>query len=323
MFIVGACLKRRNGCLVEGMHITPIDEHIHLLELELDGIKNFIAGYVLKGKKVAIVETGPRSTVDSWLFGLKALKIEPEEVVYVAVSHIHLDHSGGVGTLLRQLPNAKVVVHHRGSAHIANPENLWAQSKKALGKLVQTYRRPERVPKEKIVAATDGMTFDLGHNVALKAIETLGHASHHLSFLETAGQGIFVGDAAGIYLSEYDVVVPTTPPPHRLDMTLKSLRRLINLRPKFLLYSHFGKVNSPQEKLRAYSKQLKLWAEVAAVGLAKNEDVKAISRRILRRDETLRMVEEYIRSHRILNETVLHLSVEGVTKYLEKFGLMF
>lgn len=308
-------LLRRDTVL--RMRITKIDEHIHSIDLEPAGIEDFIASYVLIGRNAAIVEAGPVSTVQNLLSGLKKLNVKPDEVIYVAVSHIHLDHGGAVGTLLKYLPKAKLIVHQRGSLHAANPEKLWVQSKKALGRLAQLYGEPEPVPEERIIAATEGMIFDIGNNIRLKVIETLGHASHHFAYYETLSQGIFTGDAAGIYLNKFDTVVPTTPSPYRLDIALKSLKKLIKLKPRFLYYSHFGKAYNSVEKLQAYVKQLRLWEEIAKQGIKKDENLKAISRRITESDATLQKAEEYIKHHPILSKTVLNQSVEGIMRYVE------
>lgn len=309
--------------MVRRMHITKIDEHIHLVDLESAGIKDFIASYILMGKNSharAIVETGPASTVHNLLSALTELNVKPEEVVYVAVSHIHLDHSGGAGILLKHLPKAKLIVHPRGAPHVTNPEKLWAQSKEALGVIAEKYGKPEPVPEERIIVATEGMTFTIGDAVKLKVIETLGHASHHLAYYETLSHGIFTGDAAGIYLNKHDVVVPTTPWLFRLDIALASLEKLIKLKPQDLYYSHFGKAYKAIEKLQSYSKQLELWADTAKRGIEKGEKLEAISRRILESDAALQKVSKYIKQHLILSQTVLCQSVEGVTKYVEKFG---
>jgi glyoxylase-like metal-dependent hydrolase (beta-lactamase superfamily II) len=84
--------------------------------------------------------------------------------------------------------------------------------------VAQIYGEPEAVPEDKIIVATDGVTFERGTNSELKVVETLGHAAHHLSYLEVSNRGLFTGDVAGIYLSEFDVVVPTAPPPFRPDI---------------------------------------------------------------------------------------------------------
>jgi len=301
------------------MHMTKVEKHLYQIDVETAGVKNFIASYILKGKQVAMVETGPTSSVPNLLFCLKELNVKPEDVVYVAVSHIHLDHGGGVGRLLKYLPKAKVIVHPRGAPHLANPEKLWQQSKEVMGNIAEMYGKPEPVPEERIIAATDGMTFDIGNNIRLKVVETIGHASHHLSYCEPLSEGIFPGDAAGIYLNEIDVIVPTTPSPFRLDIALASLDKLISLKPEVLYYSHFGKAYNAVEKLQTYAQQLKLWAKITRQGIENKDSLEAISKRIIESDVAVRKAKEYIKAHPVLSETVLNESVRGFIDFVEKF----
>jgi len=302
------------------MSVTKVDEHIYMIDVEVAGIRNFVASYVLRGKKTVIVETGPASSIQNLMRGLKALNVQLEEVVYVAVSHIHLDHAGGVGALLRQLPKAKVVVHSRGAPHLASPEKLWQQSQLALGPIAEIYGKPEPVPSDRIVSAEDGMSLDAGNGVMLRVVETLGHASHHQSYHEPLSHSVFPGDAAGIYLNELDVIVPTTPAPFRLDMALASLEKLASLRPSTLYYTHFGKADKALEKLQIYAKQLKLWARIAEEALKNGENLEAVSRKIAERDEAVKKVANYIRGHRVLGETLFKGSVFGVLDYVKNFG---
>lgn len=303
------------------MHITKLAEHLYLVDLETGGIKNFIASYILKGKQVAIVETGPSSSVSNLLSALKELNIKLENVAYLAVSHIHLDHGGGAGKLVKHLPKAKVIVHPRGAPHLANPEKLWQQSQLVLGKITKIYDSPEPVPAERIIAATDGITLDVGYGVKLKVIETLGHASHHLSYHEPLTEGIFPGDAAGIYLNEIDVIVPTAPAPFRLDIALASLNKLISLKPKVLYYSHFGKAESAVKKLQTYAHQLQLWAKTAKQGLTSKEGLEAIREKIIENDEAVHKALKYIKAHPILSETTLNESVQGFIDFVANFPL--
>ncbi|MEM3700942.1 MAG: MBL fold metallo-hydrolase [Candidatus Bathyarchaeia archaeon] len=299
---------------------TKIGENLYLIDVQAGGVKNFIASYVLKGEKVAIIETGPTSSVPNLLSELKGLNVKPEDVAYVAVSHIHLDHGGGVGTLLKFLPKAKVIVHLRAAPHLANPEKLWQQSKAVLKDIAEIYGEPEPVPEERIIAATDGMTFDVGNDVKLRVVETLGHASHHQSYYEPSSESLFPGDAAGIYLSEIDAIVPTTPSPFRLDIALTSLDKLMSLKPKTLYYTHFGKASNPPEKLQAYSQQLKLWAKIVKQSLESGENLEMISERIIKSDRSVQRAFEHIRVHPVLNQTVFNESLRGFMNFVEKFG---
>ena len=241
------------------MHTKVIGENLFLIDLETCGYPNLIASYVLKGEKILIVETGPTSSIPNLLSGLVELKVSAEEVAYVAVSHIHIDHAGGAGTLLRRLPNAKVIVHPRGASHLIDPAKLWLASKQTLGDVAEMFGKPEPVPEDRIIAATEGLTLDLGKGLKLRVIEAPGHASHNVAYYEQYNNGVFPGDGAGDYLPEFDAVFPTTPPPFRPDIAMVSLDKLIRLNSKFLYYSHFGKASDATKRLRDYEVQIKMW----------------------------------------------------------------
>lgn len=248
------------GCIY--MRTKKIQDHIYLIDLEACGIRNFIASYILIDEQVAIVETGPASSTPNLLNGLDELGIKTGDVAYIAVTHVHIDHGGGVGTLLKTLPKSQSYSSPEGRSSSCKSSRLWQQSKMVLGKIAEIYGKPEPVPMEKIVAVSDGMNFENGENVAFKAVETLGHAPHHMCYYEPLSEGIFTGDAAGVYLGEIEVVMPTTPPPFRLDIALASLDKLTNLKPKVLCYTHFGVTYNALEKLEAYAERLKLWAKI-------------------------------------------------------------
>src|SRR3972149_659682 len=144
------------------MHTKQIRENLYLIDLQTGGFKNLIASYLIKGTRTTIIETGPTSSIPNMLAALKEIKVKPEDVAYVAISHVHLDHSGGTGTLLKSLPNAKVIVHSRGAPHLVNPEKLWLQSQLTLGNVAEIFGAPEPVPQDRIITATDGMEINVG-----------------------------------------------------------------------------------------------------------------------------------------------------------------
>jgi glyoxylase-like metal-dependent hydrolase (beta-lactamase superfamily II) len=297
---------------------SKLEDHIFMIDLETGGVDNFFASYVLRGKKAAIIETGPTSSVPSLVMGLKKVGVKPDDVAYVAVSHVHLDHGGGVGTLLKHLTNAKAVVHPRGAPHLANPDKLWQQSQMVLGKIADMYGPPEPVLAIRIIPATDGMTFDVGNGVSFNVVETLGHASHHQSYFENLGHAVFPGDAAGIYLKKFDVVVPTAPAPFRLDSALSSLDKLASLKPRRLYYSHFGPATEPARKLQAYADQLRLWEKIATEGLEQGQSLEEIRDRIVAADVSIQKAAQFIKVHPILSETVLSNSVQGFIDFAQK-----
>ena len=303
------------------MGAQKINEYIFMIDLKPANVENFIASYVVTGRKTAIIETGPTSTVNNLLEGLKELNIDFEDIAYLMVSHIHLDHGGGAGTLLRYLPNAKVVVHPRGIPHLINPEKLWVQAKQVLGKIAEIYGEPLPVPESRLLAAEDNMQIDLGNGIEIQIIETLGHASHHVSYYDTKSGILFPGDTAGIYVEKLDVILPTTPPLLFLPKILESLGKLIKLAPKKLCYTHFGAANNAVGKLEAYLNQLKLWASIIREGLKNGESLEVISRRIVKRDSAVKKAMEYFRNHPIMNYEMLMRDIQGFVAYFQKYGM--
>jgi glyoxylase-like metal-dependent hydrolase (beta-lactamase superfamily II) len=293
------------------MHTKQIGENLFLIDLRTGGFKNLISSYILKGSHTTIIETGPTSSIPNLISGLEEARVKPENVAYAVLTHVHLDHGGGVGTLLRSLPNAKVIVHPRGAPHLIDPEKLWRQSELTLGKIAKIFGAPESVPKDRIITAVDGMEIDVGDGIKLRVIETLGHASHHLSYHLPSHSGVFPGDAAGILVQEFQAVIPTSPPPFRLNSALASLEKLIALKPEVLYYTHFGGASNAVERLRMYAKQLRLWMSIVEAGVRKNQPLSVIRERILAEDENMRRMASFLKSHPIYSKTAMWNSVQG------------
>jgi glyoxylase-like metal-dependent hydrolase (beta-lactamase superfamily II) len=302
------------------MFSEKINDHLYLIDLKPAGVEKFISSYILKAKKTAIIETGPTNTVKNLLQGLKELNIDVENIDFVVVSHIHADHGGGVGTLLKNLPNAKLIVHPRGAPHIINPEKLWLQTQQVLGHIAEIYGQIAPVSGERIIPAFEGMTIDLGMDISLKVIETLGHASHHLCYYENYTNGIFSGDAAGIFLPQYNVIVPTTPAPFHLEMALNSIKKLIEIKPDRLYYTHFGYAENAVKKLQLYASQLKLWAEIVKECIEQNEPIETMEEKIMTEDSMVKQIANDIEKHPIMGRGMLKQNIQGFIEYFKRFS---
>jgi len=304
---------------VKNMSTRKLNSHLYLIDLKPIGIERFIASYVLKGEEAtAVIETGPSCSIPNLLKGLQEIGGRNEDVDYVAVSHIHIDHAGGAGTLLQHLPNAKLLVHARGAPHMINPQKLWEASKQVLGEVAIVYKEIEPVPENRVVSPADGAIFDLGGGVQLRVWETLGHASHHLGFFENVGMGVFQGDAAGIYIPQLDVTMPTTPAPFHLEMTLTSIQKLMELAPKKLYYTHFGPVDNAVNHLKAYTLQLKLWEKTVSEAISRGDSLQAMYEKILENDSQMRVAAEFIKNHMVLRRGVVMQNIQGFVEYLKK-----
>lgn len=298
------------------MHTKQIGRNLYQVELDTGGIEQLICSYINAGPNPVLVESGPTNSIPNLLSGIDELGIKREDIKYVAVTHIHLDHGGGVGTLLKHLPNAKVLVHPRGAPHLIDPERLWPSSQSVLGFVSEVFGKPEPVPNDRVIPITEG-AIDLGDGGKLTITETLGHASHHLSFQESFNMGVFPGDAAGTYLAECNVVVPTIPPPFFLEPALASLDKLIALNPTALYFTHFGKADDALNRLKSYKEQLRLWVHVAEEGTKAHLSFEEIRDNIIKTDPAMTQVASYIQKHKIYQKTVLDNCVRGAIGYAE------
>jgi len=300
------------------MHTQKIGQNLFLIDLQTGGFQNLIASYVLKANQTTIVETGPTSSIPNLLKGLEEVNVKPSDVAYVAISHVHIDHGGGAGTLLEELPNARVIVHSKGAPHLKDPTKLWAASQETLGTAAEMFGKPEPVSEKRIIVATHGLTLSLSNDLRLTIIETPGHASHNLSFYEQCNKGVFPGDAAGAYIAEFDTVFPTTPPPFYPDVALLSLQRLIDLNPKFLYFSHFGKASDAVARLRCYQEQIKLWLRIVQESLCRGESAEAILERILTEDKAIQKTVSFLNNNPLLKKTLIENSLQGFIEFAAK-----
>ncbi len=211
------------------------------------------AAYLLRGERTALVETGTAASSDRL-----ATRLRGKRLAYLFVTHVHLDHAGGAGTLVAEHPEAVVIVHHRGAPHLADPSRLIAGARGASPDLFPLYGEPRPVPERQIVPAADGDTFDLGGGIVVDVVETPGHAPHHLCFFERSERILFCGDAVGNHGTPVDT--PLTVPP-RFDLAggLDTLSRLMALRPRVLAFTHFGTTTDAAAILAGYSNRLVAW----------------------------------------------------------------
>ena len=192
---------------------------------------------------------------------LAELNISPEKIDYIVLTHIHIDHAGGLGAVLKQMVNASVIVHERGIDHLVDPTMLWEASVKTMGDTAIKYGEPEPVPRDRLTAATDGMKVDLGQGTVLEIYLTPGHALHHMSIYDRANKLLIAGEAAGTCSNGF--IRPSTPPPFKLEIALASIDKLLALKPQKMCYGHFGCYDHAVERLQSMRQKLLDWYDIA------------------------------------------------------------
>ncbi|MGH8174778.1 MAG: MBL fold metallo-hydrolase [Steroidobacter sp.] len=214
----------------------------------------FDASYlIIENGRAAFIDTGPNNAVPRLLTALEAHGLEPDAVDYVIPTHVHLDHAGGVGLLMREAPQAKLVIHPRGARHMIDPSQLMNGVRAVYGDDIaaRDYGELIPVPQERVVKTSDGMVIELGGR-PLRFLDTPGHALHHHCIWDEASRGWFTGDTFGIaypelYTDKGPYMVPATAPvqfdPEALHA---SVERLLRAQPEAMYLTHYGAVGHPE-----------------------------------------------------------------------------
>jgi glyoxylase-like metal-dependent hydrolase (beta-lactamase superfamily II) len=206
---------------------------------------------VAHGGHAAFIDCGTNHSVPRMLSALADADLDASKVDWLILTHVHLDHAGGAGELMAQLPHARLVVHPRGARHMADPSQLWAGATAVYGEEVmeRSYGRLRAVPAERIVEAPDGHIIDL-HGRTLRCFDTPGHAKHHIAIYDALANVCFTGDTFGLSYREFDTqrgpfILPTTTPvqfdPEALHA---SINTLLALKPEAMYLTHYGRVES-------------------------------------------------------------------------------
>ena len=243
--------------------ITALGHDVFQIDTKMAGYQGITAGYLIRGSRPCLVETGTAPSAPIVRTALASLGIGAEDLASVVVTHIHLDHAGGAGDIAAMYPKAEIVVHQRGARHLADPSRLMASAKLVYGDaLDRLFGALAPVPVDRIRALDDTGVVDLGDGRRLDSHYSPGHAKHHVGLLDSASGDLYVGDAAGVYIQETGDLRPATPPPDfDLEVALGSLEKFRALQPTRLLFSHYGPVSDVPEILDRSAEEISVWVE--------------------------------------------------------------
>lgn len=288
------------------------------VDTHLGGWEQVTAAYLIDGPAPVLVETGSQTSVPVLLAALAELGLPPTELAGIVVTHIHLDHAGGVGDVARAFPQATVYVHPRGARHLADPRRLVASAASVYGDRLDTlYGRLEPTGPERVVALEDGENIVIGAGRALTALHSPGHAKHHMALHDNGSGALFVGDAVGVRLPGAGPVRPATPPADfDLAQALDSLSRFRHRQPAALALAHYGVVPEPPAELLAEAADvLAEWASVAQSAWEAGRDVEGALRE--RYGGALAALPEHQRA-RVETLNGIHSNAEGLKLWLSR-----
>jgi len=302
------------------MKIIKISPNLHDIRLNLKGTNftSILSSWAYKDENLCfLVDTGPTSSLNELKLALNQLNIRKDDLRYIFLSHIHMDHAGGVGELIKSFPKAQVICHPKGIKHLINPERLYEGSIEVLGAVARLYGEITPVPEERLKYRE---FFEEGK---IKVLDTSGHAPHHLSFL--FDKLLFIGEAAGVNIPIKKGIFtrPATPPVFSYESTLASINSLLDedLSDYMICYAHHGAKDDAVKYLKIAIDQVNLWIQVIDE-LFENRNAEnffeQIIQELLTRDKYFASVNTMDENSRTKELFFIGNSIRGIVDYLER-----
>ncbi len=304
--------------------VTPLGHDVFEIDTRMAGYSQITAGYLILADRPCLVETGTAPSAPVVRDALAALGVGPADLATVVVTHIHLDHAGGVGDIAEMYPSAEIVVHELGARHLADPSRLMASARMVYGDdLDWLFGELAPTPAERIRTVEERGSIDLGGGRSLDSHYSPGHAKHHVGLIDSASGDLYVGDAAGVFLPETGDMRPASPPPDfDLPLALESLRLFGALAPERLLFSHFGPVTDVTATLERSAQELNVWVAETRLARSAGQDL----------DHTVAMVRDRTReryaalrpgaapelAEKAERVSSTQANVEGILRWLER-----
>jgi len=285
-----------------------------LIEIKQDrpGFDRFIGSWLCPFDKTMVVDVGPSRSLPKLMDALTARGIH--RVDYVLLTHIHMDHAGGLAEFLNHFPMARAVCHSKAISHLVDPSKLWLGSQKTLGDLAEAYGPIAPVKRDRLIPHTEAQA------AGIDLLETPGHAVHHLSFIVRGN--LFAGEAGGIYVrgEGWEYLRPATPPVFFLKQFLESIDRLLNARDLTMCYAHFGRADSSHHMLKRERAQLLFWQEIIREEMAKSDPLlmERCTAKLLAEDPELSAFEAMSSADQDRERFFMGNSIKGYLGFLQE-----
>jgi glyoxylase-like metal-dependent hydrolase (beta-lactamase superfamily II) len=304
--------------------VVDLGHDVYQIDTFMAGYSRVTAGYLIRGDRPCLVETGTAPSAPLVREALASLGVGPADLATVVVTHIHLDHAGGTGDIAEMFPGAEVVVHERGARHLADPTRLMAGARSVWGdELDQLFGTLAPTPAERIRTVDRTGAIDLGGGRRLDSHYAPGHARHHVALIDSVSGDLYVGDAAGIYIPDTGDLRPATPPPEfDLAVALESLRTFAALRPARLLFSHYGPVAEVTQTLDRAAEEINVWVDETRRARGQGADldhaVALVAERTRQRYAVLRDGADPAMAAKYDRTSGTAANVAGIMHYLDK-----
>jgi glyoxylase-like metal-dependent hydrolase (beta-lactamase superfamily II) len=303
--------------------VFPVADGITAIDTFFGGRERYTAAYLLDADEPTLVETGPTTSHEPVVAGLERLGIGPSDLAHVVLTHIHLDHGGGVGAIAERFPNATIWVHERGARHLADPARLVASATILYGpeRMASLFGPVIAVAAERIRALHESDQVDLGGR-SLLALDAPGHAKHQVALQDSRSGAVFTGDALGIHPPDVAVLRPATPPPdYDLEQAVETIERIrTRARGASVLFAHFGPVREVDRICDLAVERFRRWTEAVGEAMQRTDDLEeivAVLEGVAAQDgETGSQVELDLQRMETLSS--IRMNAQGIVRYWTK-----
>lgn len=270
---------------MSGSRTETFDDGVIAIDTLTGGMTKVTAGYLLPAPRPALIECGPARSIEHVIEGLREVGLDPGDLAYLVVTHIHLDHAGGAGDLAAAFPSATIVVSEVGAPHLHDPEKLNRSSRRVYGEVMdEVYGDCTPVDRERLLGVEDAQVLDLGGGRRLELLYTPGHAKHHIGVWDSDTGAIFSGDSVGVKMPGMTSLRPATPPPDfHLEAMERSMRRYLEREPSRVYLAHYGPLDPPSEGLEDAIARLHLWADTAEGAYREHDELDHVAETLAQR----------------------------------------
>jgi glyoxylase-like metal-dependent hydrolase (beta-lactamase superfamily II) len=301
--------------------VWRIEPGLFLIDQQFLGVRGVIGSYLLSNEDnddLVLIETGPTPTLENVLAGIRSIGFDPEAIRTVIVTHIHLDHAGAAGHLIKKLPNANILVHPNGAEHLIDPSRLLKSAGRIYGDdMDRLWGEVLPVPEDRVQIVHDREMIEAAGRT-LKAISTPGHAGHHHAWFDPERGDLFTGDAAAVRLERVPYVrPPTVPPEFDLELWRQSVSTMRALQPRKLHLTHFGSFDDPDWHFDDLLCRLHYWYGWVTARLQQEADEETLVRELQEFGD--RELIEITGSEALVQPyelaTAYYMTIQGMSRY--------
>ena len=293
--------------------IIKFDNGIYQIDVMMEGKPNRMSCYYIDSKDPILIEVGPSNSFPYLVAGLNSLGIEG--VRRSAITHLHLDHVGGIGHVVEKYKDHFVYIHELGLKHLPNPEKLWKSVSSIYTEewLSENWGKIKPTPIDNIQALTDGYNFKLEEGRTLTSLYSPGHAKHHYTFYDNISKTIFMGDTLGLIYPHGNFVQPNLPPPDfNRETLIDTLENIASLELEYVAIAHFGIHSNPYELINNAIDSIDQWVNfMSKMPELSNEDAaKKLEQWVLQNYKSLNIEERTITNY--MENTNFDMQVWGL-----------